>query len=189
MNTHDVKARSVAEVLDLYRQWGREHYDEQISQLDHALQTAALAGESDAPPELVAASLLHDVGHLLELQMARGPGTATTDLRHEARGSKYLGDLFSADVTGPIALHVRAKRYLCAVDPAYHAGLSEGSHRSLARQGGPLELTEVQTFEELRGFEDAVRLREWDDLGKVEGLEVLPMDHYCGLLESLAVRP
>jgi predicted HD phosphohydrolase len=36
-------ARSLDEVLDLDEVWGTELYDEEIRQVDHALQTAALA--------------------------------------------------------------------------------------------------------------------------------------------------
>jgi hypothetical protein len=36
------------------------------------------------------------------------------------------------------ALHVAAKRYLCAVDPAYYQQLSGPSRRSLALQGGAM---------------------------------------------------
>ena len=57
----------VADVVALYEQWGSERYDEEIAQLDHALQTAAHARASNAPDVLVAAALLHDVGHLLYL--------------------------------------------------------------------------------------------------------------------------
>ena len=40
-------------------------YDETVTELEHALQTAALARAEGATPELIAASLLHDVGHLV----------------------------------------------------------------------------------------------------------------------------
>jgi phosphonate degradation associated HDIG domain protein len=181
----DVKAQSVAEVFDLYLRWGHEHYDEEISQLDHALQTAALAVASGARPQLVAAALLHDVGHLLELEMSSEFALGTTDLHHESLGAKYLGALFADDVTASIARHVRAKRYLCAVDPTYHAELSAGSQRSLELQGGPLSSAEVTAFERLPGWEDAVLVRRWDDGGKVEGLTAGPLTAYRSLLDEL----
>jgi len=89
-------------------------------------------------------------------------------------------------VTGPVALHVRAKRYRCAVEPGYLAGLSDGSRRSLALQGGPADATEVAAFESNPGCRDAVRLRGWDDAGKVEGLLVPGFDHYRDLLVRTA---
>ena len=180
-------AGSVDEVLALFEAWGRQRYDEDITQLEHAEQCAALARADGAGDELVAAALLHDVGHLLELQAGgRADGQVDEDLAHEARGARYLAAVFPPGVTGPIALHVAAKRYRCAVDPAYHDGLSAGSTRSLVRQGGPMSPDEVVRFEANPAHLAAVALRGWDDGGKVEDLEVPPITAYRDLLARLA---
>lgn len=180
-------APSVDEVLALYERWGANRYDEELSQLSHALQTAALAQAAGAADELVAAALLHDVGHLLDLADGGGHRDRTVDLRHEARGSAYLAALLPPAVTAPIALHVRAKRYLVAAEPAYAAVISPGSTASLARQGGAMAPDEVLAFTANPGWSDAVALRRWDDQGKVDGLQVPDLASYRGLLESLAV--
>ncbi|MCU1452868.1 MAG: metal-dependent phosphohydrolase [Acidimicrobiales bacterium] len=179
-------AQSLDAVLALYERWGVDPYDEDLSQLDHALQTAALASAAGADDALVAAALLHDVGHLLDLE-ARGPvgRLPGTDLGHEATGARYLSRLFAPAVTGPIALHVRAKRYRCAVDGDYHARLSDGSRRSLQLQGGPLAEPEVVAFAANPRFQASVDLRAWDDEGKVDGLGAAPLDHYRPLLARL----
>jgi [1-hydroxy-2-(trimethylamino)ethyl]phosphonate dioxygenase len=169
----------VDDVLDLYARWGGDPYDEEVAQLAHAVQTAALAAAAGSDGALVAAALLHDVGHLLHL--AGGPAGP-----HEDTGPAYLAGLFPADVTGPIALHVEAKRYLCAVEPAYHDGLSPGSVRSLRRQGGPLDPDAAAAFIGRPGAEAAVALRRWDDAGKVAGLAIPPLAAYEPLLRSLA---
>jgi phosphonate degradation associated HDIG domain protein len=174
----------IDDVFALYARWGSDHYDEDVSQVDHALQTAAQAVAAGARDELVAAALLHDVGHLLDLEV--GGGDTDADLHHEAAGAAYLAAVFPPAVTAPIALHVRAKRYRCSVDLAYHAALSEGSRRSLVRQGGPMDASEAAVFEAHPGFADAVALRGWDDLGKVDGLAVRPLQHYRTLLERVA---
>ena len=180
-------ATSIDEVLALFDEWGREHYDEEISQLDHALQTAALAQADGADDALVAASLLHDVGHLLELRAGGiADGDTEVDLGHEGRGARWLGQLFPAAVTGPIALHVAAKRYRCTIDPAYHDGLSDGSRRSLVRQGGPMSSAEAERFAAHPAHSDAVRLRSWDDGGKVEDLVVPDLASYRPLLARVA---
>lgn len=190
MTAPDGSARSVAEVVALYDGYAGGTYDEVVSQLDHALQTAALARAEGAADPLVAAALLHDVGHLLELRDGGvDDGDVAVDLGHELRGARWLGRLFPPEVTAPIAIHVAAKRYRCAVDPAYEAGLSDGSRRSLARQGGPMVPDEVAGFEADPAHLDAVRLRGWDDAGKVtEDLEVPPLAAYRALLDRLA-RP
>lgn len=183
-------ARSVSEVVALFEQWGPQRYDEEVSQLEHALQTTAHAHRERADDALAVAALLHDTGHLLELRAGgTDGGQVGADLAHEAVGARWLGGLFPASVTGPIALHVAAKRYRCAVDPAYRHGLSAGSVRSLVRQGGPMSTDEQARFERLPAHLDAVRLRGWDDAGKVtENIHVADLARYRPLLERLA-RP
>ena len=178
-------AGSVDELLDLYERFGPDHYDEDVTQLDHALQCAALASAEGASDELVAAALLHDIGHLLHLRNgADGPVAEDTD--HESVGARFLGGLYGPAVTGPVSLHVRAKRYLCAVEPGLVDQLSDGSRASLIRQGGPLDDAEVASFRNNAGHVDAVRLRRWDDAGKVEELVVAPLRDYEPLLRSVA---
>jgi phosphonate degradation associated HDIG domain protein len=178
------QAASVDEVLALFSEWGPERYDEEVTQLEHALQTAALARDAGATDELVAAALLHDVGHLLELAEGMFRGSAR-DLLHERRGAAYLAPLFPPGVTAPIALHVRAKRYRCAVDAAYASTLSAGSTASLVKQGGPMDDGEVARFAALPGHAEAVALRGWDDQGKVLDLDVGTVEDYRALLEKL----
>ena len=138
----------------------------------------------------MAAALLHDVGHLLELaERATAPATAPPTSATRRAGSAWLAALFPPAVTAPIALHVRAKRYLCAVDPAYATSLSPGSTASLERQGGPMDADEVAAFEANPGWDDAVALRRWDDQAKVPDLEVPPAASYRPLLESLRTWP
>ncbi|WP_426571155.1 HD domain-containing protein [Aquihabitans sp. McL0605] len=183
-------AASVADVLALFDGWASDPYDEEVSQLDHALQTAALAVADGATDELVAAALLHDVGHLLDLRDRNHHDHRdlddAVDLHHEARGARWLAPVFPPAVTGPIALHVAAKRYRCAVEPTYHQGLSAGSTASLERQGGPMAADEVAAFEKRPTHLDAVRLRAWDDGGKVDGLAIPPLATYVPLLERVA---
>ena len=182
-------ASSIDEVLDLFARFGPQRYDEELSQLAHAEQTAALAQAAGASDALVVAALLHDVGHLLELAAAEGPRDRTTDQHHEARGAAWLAGLFPPSVTAPVALHVRAKRYLCAVEPSYLDALSAGSRDSLVRQGGPLAAAVAEAFRANQGWEDAVALRRWDDHAKVVDLVVTPMVDHRPLLEVVCRRP
>ena len=170
---------TVEDLVDLYDRFGQEHYDEDISQLAHAEQTAALAVREGASDAVVAAALLHDVGHLIYLAHGvSGP--------HERTGIEYLAGLFSSDVLEPILGHVEAKRALCALDDGYYDALSTGSKRSLERQGGPMAPADAEIFAAAKP--GAVALRRWDDLGKVDGLDVQPFAAYLELLSSLA-RP
>ena len=187
-------AGSVSEVLALFERWGADHYDEDLSQLDHALQTAARAIAAGVGNALIAAALLHDVGHLLELDARSAAATSSMSApsgdgggpAHEDLGARYLARVFPPSVTGPIALHVRAKRYLCAVEPVYASGLSLGSRISLVVQGGPMDVADAVAFERNPSSADAVALRRWDDAGKVIGAEVAPLERYRSLLDQVA---
>ena len=83
-------------------------------------------------------------------------------------------------------LHVPAKRYLCATDPAYAARLSSASVHTLKLQGGPMSEAEAARFEAERYWREAVRLRHWDDQGKVAGLKTPPLEAYVSLIERTA---
>lgn len=178
-------ASSVGEIVGLYERWGAHRYDEEVTQLAHALQCADLAVDAGASDELIAAALLHDVGHLLELQQGHD-GTPMTDLGHEHVGATYLSSVFGESVTSPIELHVEAKRYLCAIDPAYGVGLSHGSTASLALQGGPLGPDAVAEFECRHRHTEAAALRRWDDLGKRNDRTPAGLSGYIGLLQRVA---
>lgn len=172
-------------ITELFEVWGPDHYDESISQLDHALQCAALARRDGAADTLVLAALLHDIGHLLDLE-AGGTVDRPLSARHEETGAEVLRGLLPPAVTEPIALHVRAKRYLTAVDPSYADGLSTGSRRSLVRQGGPMSADEITEFESEQYFTEACALRRWDDCGKVEGLDRGSFADHLDVLTAIA---
>jgi predicted HD phosphohydrolase len=139
-----------------------------ISQLDHALQAAHLAQSENAPPSLVVAALLHDVGHLL----GNGPDP------HEEIGHAWVSQRFPAEVSEPVRLHVAAKRYLCATDNTYLERLSPTSLESLRTQGGPMTDAELDAFEEQAHYSNAVKLRKWDDQAKTEKAAVPGLDTY-----------
>jgi predicted HD phosphohydrolase len=162
---------TVEEIIDLYAAWGGEHYSESVTQTAHAVQCANLAALHGAPAHLVVAALLHDIGHLIDLATNDGREIHDRDTSHEATGSRSLADMFPVAVRSPIALHVEAKRWLCARRPGYAEALSPASARSLTLQGGPMNDVDAARFEALPGFADAVALREWDDEGKNERLE------------------
>lgn len=175
--------RTLDDIFRLYEARGGERYGEELTQLEHALQTALAAERADAPPALVTAALLHDLGHLLHRDAA-GAYAARTDDRHEALGARALAGHFGAAVVRPVALHVQAKRYLCAVDPGYAAHLSEASTVTLAMQGGPMSPAEAAAFEADPHAEQALALRRWDEAAKVPGLETPPLAYFRHLAET-----
>jgi phosphonate degradation associated HDIG domain protein len=172
-------------IFTLFRLKGQAAYfGEAVTQTEHALQSAHLAEQSGAAPEWIAAALLHDVGHLLHA-LPEDIAEHGIDGRHEEAGAAWLEGFFGPAVVDPIRLHVAAKRYLCAAEPAYHAGLSEASQRNLRLQGGPMSAEEVGRFEQEPWFRSAVLVRLWDDTAKVPGLVVPGLDHYRPCLEAV----
>lgn len=170
--------------LSILREWleqraGGLYGGEAITQQAHALQCASLALHAQASEELVAAALLHDIGHLV-------PGAIDTSQPHGELAADLLSDLFGAAVTMPIRHHVAAKRYLCVADPHYWSSLSPASQRSLAWQGGVFTLEEAHEFIALPYAEDAVNLRLWDDAAKVVGAPTESMDFFLARLEKLS---
>lgn len=164
----------------------RRMYDEEVTERDHALQTAALAHAEGAPDHLVAAALLHDVGHLVADDNVTLDEDLAEDFHHERVGARYLARWFGPEVTAPVALHVAAKRYLCAIEPGYLDDLSPSSSRSLTLQGGPMSPAEVAAFERLAHHDAATLVRRWDDGAKVAGLAVADLATYRSLLARLA---
>jgi phosphonate degradation associated HDIG domain protein len=178
---------NVEVLFALYETKGLANYGESVTQLDHALQCAALARAAGASETLVAAALFHDVGHLVaDVQDDEDFELSETDDDHEALGARILSPILGPAVAQPVALHVTAKRWLCARDPDYCALLSPASQATLIAQGGPLSEQECLRFEAHPGFVSALRLREWDDQGKSVGVEVAPLRDYWDLINDLA---
>ena len=176
----------VDEIFSLYAARGAAAYfGEAVSMTEHGLQAAHFAELAGARATVVAAALLHDIGHLITT-VPDDIEEWTVDARHEATGARWLGERFGPDVAGPVRLHVRAKRYLCTTDPAYLSQLSPASVHTLKLQGGLLSPAEVAGFEAEAGYRDAVAVRRCDDRGKVAGLATRRLEDYRELLGSLA---
>ena len=147
----------------------------------HSLQTAALRTEG-ADETLCLAALLHDVGHFLEERDDRFGYH-----KHDRSRGDLLAARFPEGLSEPVRLHVAAKRYLCAVEPEYVAVLSEASRYSLAKQGGAMSADEAAAFARSPFAAEAVRLRRWDDRGKVARIEVPSFESYEAAIARLAL--
>ena len=166
---------NLSQVTDLLQNHGQNQYGmEAVSQLEHALQCADLAEKAGETAETIAASLLHDLGHML---VAQGLGQQEIDTRkddlHQFMALPFLRGLFTDAVLEPIRMHVDAKRYLCLIDPGYLAELSPASKHSLEQQGGIFSESQADSFMQQPYAAEAVRLRRYDDLAKTP-LKVVP---------------
>ena len=153
----------------------RDYLGEPVTIGTHMLQAGALAEAAGADSPLVAAALLHDIGHLRH----------EADSGHGEAGARWLSQWFGDEVTEPVRLHVAAKRYLCAAEPGYLGLLSAESVRTLALQGGPMTRDEVAAFDALPHARDAVAVRHWDDQAKDPAVTPPGFAHFAPLLEAL----
>jgi [1-hydroxy-2-(trimethylamino)ethyl]phosphonate dioxygenase len=161
------------------------YFGEPVTTLEHSLQAAYFAQSCDAPDALIIAALLHDIGHLID--PARDDiADWKLDARHEVSGSRWLATRFGPEVSEPVRLHVPAKRYLCATDAGFFGRLSGASIQTLKLQGGPMSDAEIMVFETEPYFREAIRLRQWDDQGKVAGLATPPFSHYGEIIDRLS---
>jgi predicted HD phosphohydrolase len=145
------------DIVELFARRGHLVYDgEGITQWQHAWQCGQLARRAGAEPTLQLAAWLHDLGHLLH-GLEGTPTLRGHDDHHEALAAR----------AEPVALHVEAKRYLVSKKPSYREGLTADSLRSLALQGGAMSEVDCAAFLGMPYAADAIRLRAWDDQGKV----------------------
>ncbi len=179
MNPH------IETIVTLFESRGSEKYgQEDVTQLQHALQCATLAESEQAGAGLIAAALLHDLGHLMSNEHLPSEITLNLDDRHEEKAHAWFIRVFGPAVADPIRLHVAAKRYLCTVDAAYQEKLSPTSLKSFLDQGGAMQEDERHAFERELFYRDAVRLRRWDDQAKDRTARTENIDHFIPYVEQ-----
>lgn len=175
----------VAFIADIFERRGAESYlGEPVTMSQHMLQGAVLAEREGASDELVAAALLHDIGHYTSEFGPYSPDD-TEDNHHDEAGAKVLEHFFPPVITECVRLHVAAKRYLCATDETYYGKLSVASRHTLELQGGPMNDAEVAAFRRNPFYKEAVRVRLWDEGGKDPDMATPPFRHYVPVLQRV----
>ncbi|MCV6604816.1 MAG: HD domain-containing protein [Porticoccaceae bacterium] len=156
--------QAVAQISSLFKQFADNHYGEACSQLEHAISCARHARHQSLPDAMAIAALLHDIGHFVADQRHLPEFDQWGYAAHDSLGADFLKSLgFDCAVTEPIRLHVEAKRYLAASDPAT---LSTASTATLQQQGGAMTPEECKQFRAHPWHQQALQLRQLDDLGK-----------------------
>jgi phosphonate degradation associated HDIG domain protein len=183
MNPNELNTGNIVEfIADIFERRGAESYlGEPVTMSEHMLQGAWLAEQDGAPEELVAAALLHDIGHYTSEFGTYSPDDVE-DKHHDEAGGEVLAPFFPPVIVECVRLHVSAKRYLCATDPTYFSKLSPASVHTLSLQGGPMSAEEVKEFRRNPFHEEAVRVRIWDEGGKVADMKTRAFRDYVPLL-------
>jgi [1-hydroxy-2-(trimethylamino)ethyl]phosphonate dioxygenase len=97
------------------------YFGEPVSQLEHALQTAHFARRDSAPDYLIAAALLHDVGHLVQ-DLPEDIANHGIDARHEDIGESWLAERFGPEVYQPVAYTWRLNGIFVQLIPTTYPG-------------------------------------------------------------------
>ena len=182
-------------LADIFQRRGAEEYlGEPVTIGEHMLQAAYIARRDNHADDVVAAALLHDIGHFTGefIGMPLASGTAfledETDRMHEDAGAVVLAPFFPDLVVDCCKYHVAAKRYLCACEPGYFDRLSEASVHSLRLQGGPMGQAEADAFAAHPHFDAIIAVRRYDEAGKEAGLQVPAFQSYVPMLETMVAR-
>ena len=155
---------------------------EKITMSEHMIQSAMLAEKNKSSSSLICASLLHDYGHFI-LDNPDKLVNQKEDGKHEDVAYRYLKKYFKKNVVEPIKIHVKAKRYL-ARNQKYYRILSQASKVSLHLQGGVMNEKEAEEFEKEKFFDDAIKLRKFDEAEKKIGIKMKNINNYKSLLNS-----
>ena len=170
----------INEVFSLFDQFGELDYiGEKVSQKEHAYQAAQLAEANGHDNEVILAALFHDIGHLCEFVMPVQKMDDRGIIDHETLGANFLREKgFSEKIARLVESHVVAKRYLTFKYPEYYSKLSEASKFTLQQQGGMMNETEAELFEQDHLHKLFIKLREWDDQAKIEHQLLPDPRHY-----------
>ena len=176
----------VNKIISNFKNNKKLYIGEKVTMSEHMIQTAMLAEENNSSKSLVCACLLHDYGHFI----VDDPDLLVSNLldgKHEDLGFDFLKNYFVQEVTEPIKLHVLAKRYLCR-NNSYYNLLSEASKISLKLQGGIMNDDEAKRFSSLKFYNDAIKVRKYDDDGKIPNVKIKNIEDYRDLIYSQLIN-
>ena len=174
-------------IFQLYNNYGSKDYiGESVTQIEHMVQAAMLAEEDNSSVELVLASLFHDIGNLVGFDDEKMGEYGI--MNHEKKGADFLRNLgFNENIPLLIENHVIAKRYL-ARDPEYYNNLSEASKQTLIYQGGPMDDTDADNYQNLPNFDSYIKIRRYDDQAKNTNITIKSLNYYRDMCYNYLIK-
>ena len=176
----------INKIIDNFNNNKKLYIGEKVTMAEHMIQTAMLAEDNNSTKSLICACLLHDYGHFI----VDDPDflvSKSLDGRHEDLGYDFLKNYFLPEVTEPIKLHVLAKKYLCR-KKSYYNILSKASKVSLKLQGGVMTNEEAKKFTSMKFYQDAIKVRMYDDDGKIPNIKLKRIEDYRDLISSQLIN-
>ena len=163
-------ANQIQALFQLFEKYGEDAYfGEEVSQLQHALQSADLAREQfPEDEEFILAAFFHDIGHFCNLDQDKDQLMGNYGSQnHEQIGAIFLENAgLPPKIVQLVAGHVSAKRYLVSTELHYFEGLSEASKQTLHYQGGKMSAQELAAFQQDPLFHLHIALRKIDERAK-----------------------
>ena len=172
----------IEKIIKNYKTNKSLYIGEKVTMTEHMIQSAMLAEKNKSSSSLVCAALLHDYGHFI-LDDPDELVDQKKDGMHEDVAYQYLKKYFNENVVMPIKNHVKAKKYL-ARNKKYYDILSRASKVSLHLQGGAMNENEAEKFEKEKFFDDAIKLRKFDESAKKTDIKMKDISDYKNLLNS-----
>ena len=185
-------------IFNLYQKYGSKDYiGEEMTQTEHMVQGAMFAENNGESLDVVLSIFLHDIGHLLELELADELKDKSNNQRtmgdfgamnHETKGRIFLENLgIPYPIPQLVENHVVTKRYLVCINKNYYNNLSEASKKTLEYQGGPMSAEEALLFERNPLFAKSLKVREYDEKSKLKNLKLKPLEYYRDLLKRYLI--
>ena len=180
------------EIKKIYETNGDEKYmiDEDITQLEHALQAAYIAYEDGASYDLIIGMLLHDIGQILHKNLL-----GNVDILHKQHadiGYFYLKSKGLPNyVCNIVKYHTLSKVVLCgskyhpALEPNYFDKLSYASKESYVHQRELFTEEDITDFFSHPNKDDFIRARKYDDAAKIEDMVVPEFEAYRDMFISI----
>ena len=178
----------IEKIFSYYEDYGDKDYiGELITQTEHMIQSAMLAEKDNQSKEVILACLFHDIGHLIQLECDQTKKLGKYGIKnHEKIGKQFLEDCgVPYPIPNLVENHVKAKRYLTYKYIDYILNLSDASKKTLEMQGGPMKVDEAEIFESSELFDISIKMRDYDDKAKVEGVKINNLDYYKDILKQV----